>query len=362
MALSDRSPSVFLSYARRQPDENWAARISETLRQRYDVHVVFDKRHISPGRDFDSEIKALIRASDALIFIGSTSSVTSEPCQDECVYARDQGKPIIPLFIEDVSWGDFPADFHSLHFEQLHRADSENQFAAMIGKGLIAAGRLIDPATVPEPETEFDVWAGYIYPPYEKIRHAHADTLREYVDACSHRLKLNIKKGFHNLNLALLFLRLGDHRRAADYADIAVGDLPGRADAHYFRALIAAAASPLASMSHGRAERVIRSLDNSIRLGIESTPKSRSTGAALPWLLKAIVAHDYYARNGLIPIAGEPEMLLQETLLRQADAQELDRLGDTLLGLSIWSVRAIEACRGRGYGDGPIKQELPEVR
>src|SRR5580704_15135060 len=140
MVSSEHSPSVFLSYARRRPDEDWAGSLVEVLRGRYGVGVFYDKQHITVGREFDREIKRLICASDALVFLGSAASVTSTGCREECVYARDQGKPIIPLFIYHTSWGDFPADFHSLHFEQLHQAKNEDEFVAMIGKGLLAGG------------------------------------------------------------------------------------------------------------------------------------------------------------------------------------------------------------------------------
>ena len=121
--------------------------------------------------------------------------------------------------------------------------------------------------------------------------------LRKYVEECSNKLKLSVEHGYHNLNLALLFLRLHEHRRAIDYAEKALSDLPGRSDAYYFEALIRAAGAPLLVLPHASARQIMRSLDTAIHLGIESLPKSRSAGAGLPWLLKAIIAHDYYARK-----------------------------------------------------------------
>ncbi len=345
--MVEASPCVFLSYTRQQPDEDWILRIVDVLDRRYGVKFVFDKRHIVPGHDFRAEIKRLIRESDAILFLGSSSSVINPECVRECEYACNQGKPIIPLFIEDVGWGIFPQHFRPLHYEQLQRAENEDQFDAMIGKGLLAARLGVDSTKVPEPATTFDVWAGFVHPPYGKVRQADMTGLRKYVEECSNKLKLSVEHGYHNLNLALLFLRLHEHRRAIDYAEKALSDLPGRSDAYYFEALIRAAGAPLLVLPHASARQIMRSLDTAIHLGIESLPKSRSAGAGLPWLLKAIIAHDYYARNGLIPPTGQPEALLQETRSREHDAQELDRLFDSLSGLSAWSLSAIESLKGQ---------------
>lgn len=349
MVEGERQPSVsvFLCYARRQPDEDWAKDVIRILRQRYNVRVWFDKRYIGTGRDYDEEIKGLIRSADALVFLGSSSSVTSSSCQEECIYARDHGKPILPLFIDDTSWGDFPEDFRRRQYEQLHRATDDEQLATVIGESLLSAGLNIDRALVPERTTDFDTWADHVHPPYGKIRRADAGKLRKYVDECSLKLKLSLKHGYHNLNLALLFLRLGEQQRAAEYAEIALRDLPGRPDAHYYEALIMAAAEPLATMRRSHVARIDQHLETAIQLGVETAPKIYPAGSAMPWLLKAVIAHDYYLHNGLISTVGDTQELLNKARRGACDAQEIDRLQDSLSfrGLSPWAVQAISTFR-----------------
>jgi TIR domain len=340
---SARPSRLFLSYTRRQPDEGWVARILPIVRHRYRADVWVDKREIRTGHDFRNETEAAIRECDALLFIGSSGSVASGECRHECVYALEQGKPIIPLFIEDLNWGEFPKAFHRLHYQQLQRVDDDEQLASMVGKGLLDAELPIDPSLVPPWRGEFDRWAEDVHPPYGKVRQAEAAELRGFVDECSRKLGLSPKHGYHNLNLALLFLRLHEHRRAADYVEAALRDLPGRADAHYFAALIAAAAEPVSTTPMTRITRIGRFLDSAIALGHTELVNDKSVESGLPWLLKSIIAYDYYLRNGLIPRIGEPSALLREAQLRFCKPDEINRLHDSLTGLSAWSEQQIVA-------------------
>jgi len=345
MAGEEDRPGVFLSYTRRQPDEGWAARMVDVLKTHYQINVWFDKRGIRIGHDFREEIEAAIRAADALVFLGSSASVASDECQKECVYARNHGKPIIPLFIENVSWGDFPKEFHSLQYQQLHRANDQDDIAAMIGQALLDAGLAIDPAQVPQRQGSFDLWADNIHPSYCVVRQADPETLRSLVDECGRKLGLSPKHGFHNLNLALLFLRLGEHRRASQYAETALGDLPGRADSHYYAALIAAASEPLSTTPKRRIDRILQSLESSVRLGHEATIANKRVQSGLPWLLRAAIAFDYYGRNFLISRVGDPSSLISEARQRYCEPDEVDRLLDCLLGLSEWSTLQITASK-----------------
>jgi hypothetical protein len=351
-ATGKNGPAVFLSYTRRQPDEDWATRVVAVMGHRYAVDVWVDKRGIRTGRDFREEIEVAIRKADALVFLGSSASVASPECQYECVYAMGQGKPLVPLFFEDVGWGDFPESFRRLHYQQLQRAENDEQFAALIGKGLLDAALPIDPSLIPKWECEFDRWAEQVHPPYGQVRQADAAALRGFVDECSRKLALNPKHGYHNLNLALLFLKLHENRRAASYAEAALRDLPGRADAHYFAALIAVAAEPLATMPMRRIEQILQLLDNSIRLGHADTVNQRLVESALPWLLKAAIARDYFGRNGLISRAGEPETLLETARSRHCKGEEVDRLLDSLIGLSDWCKREIGSFKQRAGPEG----------
>lgn len=324
-------PSIFLSYARRQPDESWADRVASTLRSSFGIAAHFDKRAIRVGHDFRSEIERGVAAADAVVFLGSTSSLTSPYCLDECKLAIALGKPLLPLFIEPVDWTGFPAEFHALHFEQLYRAGADDEaLAAMVGKSLVDGGFAIDPASIPERSGAFDEWAGNIHPQYGAIRQVDKAALRGFVEECARKLALRPSQGYHNLNIALLHLRLADFARALRHAELSLADLPGRPDAYYFTALIAAAQGPLMLAPKARIERVIQLTESALKLDDERPRAAEDGLSGLPLVLRAVVAHEYYLRNGFISRCGEPEALVAQARAKRCSPPEVLRLLDTL--------------------------------
>jgi hypothetical protein len=333
--MASPKQTLFLSYTRRQPDESWASRVVRTIRDSFGLTVWFDKRGIRAGQPFDVEIDRAIRECSGLVFIGSSSSLVSPYCLYECQLARDLGKPFVPLFIEPVSWSGFPTNFHNLHYEQLFRVTDDDELAAVLGSAVIDAGVEIDRRLVPERKTAFDEWASAVYPEYDQIVRATDGDLQNLVEACKLKLGLRPESGYHNLNLALLLLHAKDFERAVRYIEVAQVDLPGSADVSYFSALILASNDPLNLAPRAKVRNVLEACDVAIALQPSQfeRPNVQST-AALPWLLKAVIAYDCFESQGLLSRIGRSQDLIKEARDRPYHRQELDRLRASLTGCS----------------------------
>lgn len=337
-------PTLFLSYARRQPDESWADRIVGVLRGRFGLDVWFDKRGIRVGHPYDEEIAQAIRGCDALLFLGSSASLTSQVCRQECELAMQIGKPIVPLFIEPVTWAGFPDAFEKLHFEQIFRAHDDDDIAAMAGAALLGVGIAIDPARVPPRKGHFDQWADHIHPAYSALRVASAGELRTLIDDCANKLSLRSEHGYHNLNLALLLLHLKETTRAAHHAELALKNLPSSAETTYFNALIAAAREPLGEAPRARVQRIIELCDTAMTLDAAASKGTRSSKiCALALVLKAIVGHEHFQRNGLRAPVGDASELIAEARARGLDRDELDRLARGLVNPSTGARALLDA-------------------
>lgn len=326
---------MFLSYARRQPDEGWADRIVNVLKGRFGLDIWFDKRGIRVGHPYDEEIAAAIGNASAMLFLGSSASLTSPICRQECELALKLGKAFVPLFIEDITWSGFPDTFQKLHFEQIFRADDDDDLAAMAGAALLGAGIALDPALVPKRKGAFDQWARHVHPPFHTLEGATEPQLRALIDDCARKLALRAEHGYHNLNLALLLLHYRQYDRAAYHADLALKDLPGSAETAYFNALIAAAREPLAEAPRARVQRIIELCDIAIALDATEARRLKVSGTrSLALVLKAVVGHDHFARNGLRSPIGEPRELVDEARRTAVDADEMSRLVRSIAGLS----------------------------
>ena len=336
-------PRVFLSYARRQPDEGWAERIVNVIVERLKLQIWFDKRGIRVGHPFAEEIDDAIRSSDAVAFLGSSWSLTSSYCRAECELCLNLSKPFVPLFIEPVDWTGFPPQFQRLHFEQLFRARDDDELTAMIGDAFRDAAIDLDVSYIPPRKQYFDQWAPGVHPPYRYLREASETVLRAFVEDCQTKLRLRPQQGYHNLNLALLFLKMGDSRHAQSYVDFALQELPANTDAYYFAALIAASHEPLCMTPRRRIERIEQNLDNAIALAGSETNSVSAATNFLPYLLKGILAHEYYSRNGFSLRDGTCDQLIAQAHRHSCDPQEVWRLRDSLKRLSETSLRIVKA-------------------
>src|SRR5687767_14690917 len=108
--------SVFVSHSSR--DRSVTERVAERLRAAgfAALFVDFDpEQGIPAGRDWERELYAQLRRTDAVVFLASEASVASRWCFAELSLARSLGRPVFPLRLQpgvalpllaDVQWTD----------------------------------------------------------------------------------------------------------------------------------------------------------------------------------------------------------------------------------------------------------------
>jgi hypothetical protein len=116
----DRQPSdgqdclsVFLSYSRKNRHE--AEIIGDKLRDR-GFRVFVDLQDILPTEAWRERLLVLIEQADAVVFLLSPASCTSEVCGWEVETATRLGKRIAPVVIEDVKGAAIPAMLSRLNY------------------------------------------------------------------------------------------------------------------------------------------------------------------------------------------------------------------------------------------------------
>jgi hypothetical protein len=109
--------SLFISHS--SSDRDAAQRLAERLRTERFAALFLDfdpELGIPAGRNWERELYAQLRKTDAVIFLASTASVASRWCFLEVGLARSLGKPIFPLrldgdahleLLDDAQWIDF---------------------------------------------------------------------------------------------------------------------------------------------------------------------------------------------------------------------------------------------------------------
>lgn len=93
--------SLFISHS--SSDRDAAQRLAERLRAEGFAALFLDfdpEQGIPAGRNWESELYAQLRKTDAVIFLASAASVASRWCFAEVSLARSLGKPIFPLRLE----------------------------------------------------------------------------------------------------------------------------------------------------------------------------------------------------------------------------------------------------------------------
>src|SRR3954447_24487487 len=108
--------SVFISHSSR--DRAVTEQVAEQLRTAgfAALFIDFDPDHgIPAGRNWEHELYAQLRRTDAVIFLASAASVASRWCFAELSLARSLGRPVFPLRLQvgvelsllaDVQWVD----------------------------------------------------------------------------------------------------------------------------------------------------------------------------------------------------------------------------------------------------------------
>src|SRR5918994_4333456 len=108
--------SLFISHS--SSDRDAAQRLGERLRAEGFAALFLDfdpEQGIPAGRNWERELYAQLRKSDAVIFLASAASVASRWCFAELSLARSLGKPVFPVRLQprvelpllaDVQWTD----------------------------------------------------------------------------------------------------------------------------------------------------------------------------------------------------------------------------------------------------------------
>lgn len=164
--------SIFLSHSSK--DATAVKRMAEWLSAEGFTPLLVDfdpALGIPAGRTWERELYASLRKADAVIFLGSTASASSQWCFAEVSLARSLGKPVFPIALEsgvrlnvldDVQWLDLAADgeaaFASLR-TGLERAglSSGDSSGADLGQTGSEASPTLDPYEVAS-NLANDVW------------------------------------------------------------------------------------------------------------------------------------------------------------------------------------------------------------
>jgi hypothetical protein len=144
---------IFISYAR--ADKSFATKLARLLRREgFDLWIDQD---IRAGSRWDSEIQAALTSAAIVLVILSPASVSSENVLDEVAYALDNGKPVVPLRLQQCNvplrltrlqhidfQGDFDTAFRYCLDELRHRLLQTTE--------VDARPALSGPATEPRPD------------------------------------------------------------------------------------------------------------------------------------------------------------------------------------------------------------------
>jgi hypothetical protein len=90
---------IFISYSR-VDGQPFAMELSERLRKA-GAHVWLDQVDIEPGKIWDFEIEKALQGAEAVIFIATEKSTSSNNVLNEVYYALEENKEVIPVIFHD---------------------------------------------------------------------------------------------------------------------------------------------------------------------------------------------------------------------------------------------------------------------
>ena len=94
-----KEPFIFLSYSHRNAEQ--AAQIIHRLNQ-LSFRVWYDEGLI-PGKEWDENIAHIIMGCSYFVALISKEYLASSNCRDELNFARDKDKPMLLIYLEDVT-------------------------------------------------------------------------------------------------------------------------------------------------------------------------------------------------------------------------------------------------------------------
>lgn len=109
---------TFLSYSRK--DETIAARVRQHL-EADGYRVWQDTLGIKGGVLWDDEVERALRSCTHIAWLVSQNSLASQNVRDEIGYAINNGKPIIPIIIDETTDTDLPLRAHRYQVVRIRR-------------------------------------------------------------------------------------------------------------------------------------------------------------------------------------------------------------------------------------------------
>ena len=104
---------IFVSYSRK--NKPFCKRLTDTLQERgFDFWV--DWEDIPPTVDWMKEIEKSIEEAETFVAIVTTDWMASKICRDELEIAVKNGKRLIPVVPEEITWNDVPPALAQLNF------------------------------------------------------------------------------------------------------------------------------------------------------------------------------------------------------------------------------------------------------
>lgn len=140
--------SVFVSYARK--DQPAVERLRTDI-ERCRRAVWFD-REVTGGHLWWSAILEQIRGCEAFVFALSPDSVKSRACLAELEYARQLGRPILPIMVRDVNISWAPRAVADTQVIDYRNRDADSVFALRDALDLLPAPPPLPFQLPPEPE------------------------------------------------------------------------------------------------------------------------------------------------------------------------------------------------------------------
>ena len=117
-AYSGKEPYLFVSYSHK--DSN---RVYPVLDALYDKkYRIWYDESCENGNDFRDELRVRIEAADAILVFVSQNSMASPFCGMEIIVARENGKRLYPIYLDNV---ELPPAFQLL-FANTHHSTADN--------------------------------------------------------------------------------------------------------------------------------------------------------------------------------------------------------------------------------------------
>jgi tetratricopeptide (TPR) repeat protein len=313
-------PGIFISYTRRPADIGPVEAI-RSIAEGFGLEVWLDSRSLVAGDDFRGEIERAITSADLIVLAASAESLSSEYVAFETQLASRSGKPIVPLLLDDIPFERAPEHLRALHAESLFRRPRA-EWPSILWHTFSRRGLALNCAAPPANVAPVP-YARAFRPGYKELRR-DGHVARAHIEEALRALKYDSASGWTVLNLALLYLSIGDFQNAAANASRAVAALPHAGEAHYVAALVMAAQEPVTTLPLEVVRQILFRLE---------TARAHGFDDAIVDLLTVIVCHERFERHSLLlpPQASESaERLRTEARINW---EEYARMRDLLRGL-----------------------------